>query len=294
MDLRTYDWTPEGRQRVAWAIQATLLYNEQNGLRPSKIRTLATQAGLPNHTSLGKYHRGVTGHPNNAGGKILRAAAPFIYEIKAFHVRDGLGSDRLVSVDFVSPPNPQDRDAAPWEQPGVRCYDFDSLCMLGTRAGDALEVAGGQAANCPPEAIWLYELLKRMKPEALSLVARLTDVAPCTMESLVSPGSLATPDFSAFSTLSEVLKDFLVRKTRKKTLIWGIEELAAAKGINPEVSGLFGDRLRQIIFQGHQATSAELSRLAGCMAYYGVSWDIAELEMFNARQSSQEGLSRVL
>lgn len=284
MELRTYQWTPEGRQRVAWAIQATLAYNEQNRLKPGRIRGLALQAGLPNHTSLGKYHRGVTGHPNNAGGRILRAAAPFIYKIKTFYVKTDSGSDRLASVDFVNPPDPQDRDVAPWEQ--AECYDFDTLATLGTQAGDELERLAGQSSVCPPEAIWLYNLFQRIKPESLKLVARLAEVAPVTLESLVSQGPpVAPPDCTSFNDLSEMMKDFLVRRTPAKALIWGLDDLARANGINPTLSNLTTDRLRAIIFQGQKATPAELSRLAGCMGYYGVPWDLGELEILNSLQS---------
>lgn len=293
MDLRQYQWTPEGRQRVAWAIQATLMFNQQNNLKPGKLRALAALAGLPNHTSLGKYHREATSHPNNEGGRILRAAAPFIYRIEAFHVTASTGSDRLVSVDFVSPPDPGNKDVAPWEQ--AETYDFDSLASLGTRAGEELEVVAGRVKDCPPEAIWLYEMLTKLAPDALNLMAKIAKVSPVTMETLVGRGDGAIAlDHASFGDLSEVLKDFLVRVTPEKALIWDVEHLAAAKGIKPDVSGLTPERLRDIIFRGAKATPSELSRLAGCMAAYGVSWDIVELEILNSRQNtlSAAALSR--
>lgn len=273
-----FQWTVQGKERVAIAIRTTLAYNKDLRIQPRSLRKLAAMAGYPNHTAIGDYANAKTDDPNRDGSRVLKDIAPFIYRIKQLDVR-GHGLDRVVRVHHEVPDR---KNSEYWKIPGVTYADnWEEFVLLGTTGYDSLErQTGGQDGIASD---FLLNQVKAMRADAIPLAAKLLGIPASTLSALKG-GKLM--DKNDFTSLGQVINDFLVRITTKKAEQWDLTRLSSF--LEPQVSGLTEQRLKDLV-DGATPEERECARLASTFQLFDVGWETMELMVLGFAGQPQQG-----
>lgn len=274
---REFVWTEAGRFRVAALIQATFDYNRKANLQPNSFRTLGEMSGIRWHNAVSGYGHGRIADPNRAGCKVLRLIAPFIYRVDFFEAAaDRAPCDRILKVVHHQPGHISNAEGYEyWKLPDVTyADDWVALVSLGESSGSTFERVIQVESATPADK--LAELMASLDPFCLSNVARLIRVPLPTLRALIC-GGRGRMDKSQFSSLAQVIQDFLVRITEAKADVWDAKALHHAIG---DDGGIDYSRLVELASgSGSSPSQQECVVLAAVMQEYGLDWRTEELEI---------------